>query len=200
MNRFLTPSFFERDAKTVARELIGAHLKHEEVFLRITETEAYCWPDDSANHCYKGKTKRNQAMWGPAGRAYIYICYGLHTMLNIVTNKKGEGAAVLIRSCDIIKGEKWVRERRSHKQGPVLLTGPGKVGQALALDKSFNHHPLYRSGGLEIYQGESLKLPLLMGPRVGIEYAKEKDQKAPWRFALADSPWVSHRNKLQPFQ
>ena len=112
MNALLDADFFDRDTVEVARDLLGKHLRRDEVVLRITEVEAYPWPDDSANHCFKGPTARNEAMWGPPGHAYIYLCYGIHHMLNLVTQAEGCGAAVLIRACEPVAGLKTISHRR----------------------------------------------------------------------------------------
>ena len=133
MPRLLPQSFYARDALVVAEELLGQHIHAGEIVLRITEVEAYR-PDDSASHCRMGKTARNAPMWGPPGHAYVYLCYGMHHMLNIVTNRDGEGAAVLIRACEPVRGLPLIEERRGACAGPALLTGPGKVGAALELD------------------------------------------------------------------
>lgn len=195
--RRLSQSFFARDALEVAPDLLGKHLRRDDVVLRITEVEAYCWPDDSANHCYGGrKTARNAPMWGPPGRAYVYLCYGLHHLLNLVTNREGEAAVVLIRACEPVAGLATIRARRGGLEGPVLLTGPGKVGAALALDTSFSHHPLFEPGGLEVLDGPPVD-DIVVGPRIGIGYAKPEHQRAPWRFAKAGSRWVSHPKGLR---
>ncbi len=194
--RLLPRQFYARDALDVARDLLGQEIWRGEVGLRITEVEAYRYPDDTANHCRSGLTPRNAAMWGPPGRAYVYLCYGLHQLLNLVTNRDGEGAAVLIRSCEPIAGHRVVRRRRGGKEGPVLLTGPGKVGQALGLDTSFCGHPLYRRGGLEVREGSPAS-DVAVGSRIGIGYADPEHQSAEWRLAVSDSPWVSHRRDLR---
>lgn len=190
----LRQSFFARDTLTVARDLLGKELRHGGVRLRITETEAYT-QEDSACHAHRGRTKRSEVMFGPPGRAYVYLCYGIHQMLNIVTEAEGTAAAVLIRSCEPLAGLDLVRERRGGKSGPVLLTGPGKVGAALALDTDWTGHPLYGGGGLEAHDGPEPSRTLA-GPRVGIDYADPVDRDAPWRFAIADTPWVSQRRSL----
>ena len=164
--------------------------------LAITEVEAYCGPDDSAAHTRMGRTARNAPMWGPGGRAYVYLCYGLHTMLNVVCGPPGSGCAVLIRAASIVAGEEEVRARRGGKVGPVLLTGPGKVGAALGLDVGFSHHPLTEPGGLVATAG----VPpdgILVGPRVGIDYAAPADREALWRYAVAGTRWVSVRRTLR---
>ncbi|MBW2732279.1 MAG: DNA-3-methyladenine glycosylase [Deltaproteobacteria bacterium] len=188
-------SFYARDALEVAYDLLGKVLRHDDVWLRISEVEAYRWPDDTANHCRAGRTARNAPMWGLAGHTYVYLCYGMHQMLNLVTGAEGEGAAVLIRACELVRGHNTVQSRRGGKEGPVLLTGPGKVGAALALDGSFNHHALYELGGLELHEGPA-PVSVLTGPRVGIDYAALADRQAPWRLAIAGSLWVSVRGGL----
>lgn len=193
----LDQSFFARDARAVAIDLLGRHLRRAGVLLRITEVEAYCWPDDTANHCRSGRTARNAPMWGPAGHAYVYLCYGLHQMLNVVTNAEGEGAAVLIRACEPVRGLETIRARRGGKDGPVLLTGPGKIGAALELDTSWSGHPLFRRGGLELHGGEPVDR-YLVGPRVGVDYAEPEHREAHWRYAVAGSRWVSQLRGLRP--
>ncbi len=191
----LPRSFYERDVVVVARALLGKVLRHGGVALRITETEAYRWPGDTACHARSGRTARNEAIFGPPGHAYVYLCYGLHHMLNLVTGRDGEAAAVLVRACEPVAGLPTIRRRRGGKDGPVLLTGPGKVGQALALDTSFSHHPLFRGGGLTV---EDAPPPagVLVGTRIGIDYALSEHRALPWRFAVADSPWVTQRAAL----
>ena len=106
------------------------------------------------------------------------------------------GAAVLIRSCEPVAGHATIRRRRGGKEGPVLLTGPGKVGQALGLDASFSGHALYRRGGLEVRQGAPVS-EVAVGARIGIGYAEPEHQHAEWRLAEAGSPWVSHARQLR---
>lgn len=199
----LPQSFYARDAEVVARELLGKLIRHAGVVVRITEVEAYP-PNDSASHCRMGRTERNAPMWGPPGHAYVYLCYGLHNMLNVVTNPEGEGAAVLIRACEPVAGTAEIVRRRGGRmpRGPfsppsVLLTGPGKVGQALGLDPSWSHHPLYTPGGLTIHEAPAPRA-VLAGPRVGIDFASPADQRARRRLAVADSPWVTVRSELRP--
>ncbi|TNF25774.1 MAG: DNA-3-methyladenine glycosylase [Deltaproteobacteria bacterium] len=196
MMRLLPVAFYRADVVAVARALIGKRLCRDGVELEITEVEAYR-DGDTAAHTRHGVTARNAVMWGPPGRAYVYLCYGLHQMLNIVTGDDGHGAAVLIRACRPVAGLAEVQARRGGKRGPVLLTGPGKVAQALALDASFNHHVLYEPGGLELRDGPA-PTGLLAGPRVGIDYASAEDRAARWRFAMAGTPWVSQRKTLTP--
>ena len=189
-------SFYARDALDVAVDLLGAVLVRDDVAMRITEVEAYRSNGDTANHCRAGRTTRNAPMWGPAGRAYVYVCYGLHPMLNVVTGAEGEGEAVLVRACQPVHGLETIRARRPGRVGPDLLTGPGKVGRALALDASWSHHALFEAGGLECRRGTA-PLAIISGPRIGIDYAAPEHRDAPWRLAEADSPWVSRRRSLR---
>jgi len=198
MSKPLPQSFYERDALVVAEELLGQHIHHGGVVLRITEVEAYRHPGDTANHCRMGRTKRNAPMWGPGGHAYVYLCYGMHNMLNLVTGADGEGAAVLIRACEPVSGHELILERRrSEAMRPVLLTGPGKVASALALDTSFSGHALFRPRGLLSVREGDAPSAIVRGPRVGIGYATPEHQAAPWRLAIGGSVWVSARRGLQ---
>lgn len=181
----------------MARALLGMELCRGPVALRITEVEAYGGAEDTACHARHGKTQRNAAMWGPGGRAYVYLCYGLHQMLNVVTGDERVGAAVLIRACAPVAGLDIVRARRGGREGPTLLAGPGRVGQALALDPSWSHHPLFEPGGLTLRRGRPPEA-VVAGARVGVDYAEPRDRDAAWRFAEAGSAWVSHRRGLTP--
>ncbi|KAI3471523.1 hypothetical protein Pfo_028173 [Paulownia fortunei] len=187
----LSPDFYQVDALDLAPRLLGKHLKKDDVILQITEVEAYR-PNDSACHGRFGITARTAPVFGPGGHAYVYLCYGLHTMLNVVADKEGIGAAVLIRSCAPVSA----RGLKSEK--PVLLSGPGKVGQALGLSTEWSKHPLFTPGGLELLEGPEPD-KILVGPRVGIEYALPEHVNALWRFAIAGSPWISApKNTLRP--
>ena len=192
----LDQRFFARDVRTVALELLGRELRRDGVVLRITEVEAYAGPEDSASHARFGQTARNAPMWGPAGHAYVYVCYGIHSMLNVVAERDGQAAAILIRSCEPIAGLDVVRARRGGKDGPVLLTGPGKIGAALALDTSFSGHALFEPGGLTLHEGEPAR-EVLAGARVGIDYAEPIDRDRPLRFAIRGSRWVTKASALR---
>jgi DNA-3-methyladenine glycosylase len=193
----LPRSFYARDALEVARDALGALIVRKGVTLRITEVEAYRWPGDTACHARHGRTERNAALWGPPGTAYVYLCYGLHHMLNLVTGEEGEAQAVLVRACEPVTGLATIRRRRGGILGPALLTGPGKVGAALDLDLSFCGRRLYARGPLEVRRGEP-PARILRGPRVGIAYARKEHRDAPWRLAAAGTLWVSQRNGLRP--
>ena len=193
--RLIPQAFYLRPVELVARDLLGRHLRHGPVTLRITEVEAYGGQEDSASHCRFGRTPRNAPMWDPGGHAYVYFCYGMHHMLNVVAGPAEVGSAVLIRACEPVRGLEEVRRRRGGLDGPVLLTGPGKVAQALGVDLACTRQPLYRGGGLELLEGTGPD-GILQGARVGIDFAREEDRLRPWRFAIAGTPWVTQRAKL----
>jgi DNA-3-methyladenine glycosylase len=181
-----------------AQALLGQLLVRDEVTLRITEVEAYGGPGDSASHARHGRTVRNAPMWGPPGRAYLYFCYGMHWMLNVVTSEESEASAVLIRGAEVVAGlDTVLRRRNAAKASPLLCAGPGKVAQALGLDKTFNGHDLLAPGGLELHPG-SPPSGILTGPRLGIGFASLEDQARPWRFADAGSRAVLQRQRLSP--
>ncbi|MCB9544415.1 MAG: DNA-3-methyladenine glycosylase [Myxococcales bacterium] len=196
MSAPLPEAFFARDALDVAHDLIGRHLRHEAVTLRITEVEAYR-PGDSACHGFRGESARNRPLFGPPGRLYVYVCYGIHRMVNVVTGPEGEPQGVLIRACAPVEGLDVVAARRGGRTGPVTLTGPGKIGAALALDVAWSGHPVFEAGGVEVLPGAPAAARLI-GPRVGIDYAEPVHRDAPWRVAEADSRWVSVRKTLRP--
>lgn len=192
----LPQAFYRRDALAVARDLLGKLLVRGEVVLRITEVEAYRWPGDTASHCRMGRTPRNEPMWGPPGHAYVYLCYGLHRMLNVVTNEEGEGAAVLVRSAEPIEGHAVITQRRGLITGPALLNGPGKLGSALDLSTSHSGTPLFGGGAVSLLDAPSVD-HVLSGPRIGIDFATARDRRAPYRLAVAGTEWVSHRHGLK---
>jgi len=187
-------------ADRAAQALLGALLVHGDVTLRITEVEAYGGPEDSASHARHGRTARNAPMWGPPGCAYLYFCYGMHWMLNVVTGPEGEAAAVLIRGAEVVTGLETVLQRRkAAKASPQLCAGPGKVAQALGLDKSFDGQDLLSPGGLEL-RPTVAPAHILAGPRLGIGFATPEDQARARRFADGDSPAVLRRADLAPWE
>ncbi|MCB9699345.1 MAG: DNA-3-methyladenine glycosylase [Alphaproteobacteria bacterium] len=191
----LPRTFYERDTLEVARDLLGRWLVAGDVVLRVSEVEAYRGPSDSACHTAAGRTARNEAMWGPVGHAYVYRCYGLHWMLNVVSGEEGSGCAVLVRGAEIVEGSAIVATRRG-RSGRGTLAGPAKVAQALAIDRTFDHHDLTEAGGLSLAVGTPADR-VLVGPRVGIDYALPEHRDAPWRLAIDGSTEVSVRRTLR---
>jgi DNA-3-methyladenine glycosylase len=198
----LPESFYQRpDVVKIARELLGKVL-----FTRvdgmlsggmIVETEAYSWKERGC-HAFGGrKTARNAVMFDKGGYAYVYLCYGMHNMFNIVTNVAGVADAVLIRALEPVEGIGEMQLRRGKLANRFHLTsGPGKLCKALGIDRSLNGKFLL---GEEVWMediGKKIKSGHIQAsPRIGIDYAGE-DAKLPWRFTIENNPWVSVKPKL----
>jgi DNA-3-methyladenine glycosylase len=172
--------FYQRPTDLVARELLGKLLVRKQgaqtTIVRINEVEAYLGIDDPACHTHGGRrTPRTETMWGPAGRAYVYLVYGLHHCLNVVTVGDGVPEAVLIRGADVVQGLEGVRNRRGLKVPAGSLTnGPGKICQALGVTRAENGLDLCsRRSGLTIRDDgfAPVESGILRLPRVGVEYA-----------------------------
>ena len=182
----LRPADFTGDSHTVARALIGATLLVDGVGGRIVETEAYD-REDPASHSFSGPTPRNQAMFGPPGRAYVYRSYGIHWCLNFVCREEGHGAGVLIRALEPLEGIDRMRARRGTDDLRLLCSGPGKLGQALGITHALNGCRLDRQP-FKVF-APAQEVDVLTGPRIGISKAMD----VPWRFGLAGSRYVSAR-------
>lgn len=191
----LDAAFFARDCALVARDLLGSELVVPGVRMRVTETEAYLGPKDTAAHSSKGRTARTDVMFGPVGRAYVYKIYGIHWMLNIVAGEEGSGQALLVRACEPVEGHDVIASRRGGRTDPTSLAGPGKVAAALAIDGTYNRMDMTAEGPLEVHEGAPVT-DILVGPRVGVDYAAPADRDALLRFAEAGTPWVSHPKTL----
>ena len=157
--------FYHRPCLEVARDLVGKMLVHRtpagELRLRISETECYCGEEDTACHAHKGKTKRTEVMYMQAGTIYIYLCYGIHWLLNIVTGEEEHPEAVLIRAC-------------------LEADGPGKLTKKLAITGERNRQNIC---GSELWiEDDGFQCEVETHKRVGIGYASQEDQDKPWRF------------------
>ena len=184
----LGKDFYARPTITVARELLGKILvrQTDATMLSgvIVETEAYCGSADSACHAHRGKTLRNAVMFDRAGVAYVYFTYGMHYLLNLVTEEEGNPCAVLVRALLPVSGLDEMQSRRK-RHGKELTNGPAKLCQALAIDKSLNGWDLTRGERLWVENHQRVQAcDILSTPRIGIDYAREKDRSAPWRFLL----------------
>jgi DNA-3-methyladenine glycosylase len=184
----LDRKFYHRDTLRVARELLGKKLVRqiEGAMLSgmIVETEAYCGSGDSACHAHRGKTPRNAVMFGKPGHAYVYFTYGMHYMLNLVTEEEENPCAVLIRAILPLTGVEEMEARRKRK-GADLTNGPAKLCQALSIDKSLNGWDV--TLGSELWVEKYKKIPdsaIVATPRIGIDYAHKQDRNALWRFLL----------------
>ncbi len=171
MNGRLPNSFFQRKVLDVAPELLGKIIVRkfstgETKKFIITELEAYSGDGDLACHASKGKTVRTEVMFREGGAVYIYLIYGMYWMLNIVTGKENDASAVLIR-------------------GVENISGPGRVGKALELDKSFNGENLFTSERIWIENAETIE-NYITSPRIGINYAGEPWISKPWRFIVGE--------------
>jgi DNA-3-methyladenine glycosylase len=178
----LPAAWFQRGVLEVARDLVGTVLVNGKKAGTIVETEAYLGPEDLASHTRFGKgtgTKRTDVMFGPGGVSYVYLCYGIHEMMNIVTGVAGQGQAVLIRAIAPYAGL---------PDDPSVGRGPGKVTTALGIDRSLDRKDLSQ-GPLFVAAG-STPPAIATGPRVGVDYAKEWAEK-PFRFWWRDHASVS---------
>ncbi len=185
----LTPAFFARDARVVARALVGCHLVHERrrgvyAAVRIVETEAYCGPKDAACHARVGLTARTRTLLGPPGRAYVFLIYGMYDCFNVVCLGEGEGHAVLVRA-----GE----PRFGIAEG-VRTDGPGRLTRALGLTRA--HDGVDLVGGRVFLTPRATRPKISVTARVGVAYAG-KIAEAPWRFLDATSAHVSRPSPRQ---
>lgn len=194
----LPRSFYLReDVVEIARDLLGKRLVTEidgvMAVATIVETEAYKGATDRACHAFNyRKTKRTEVMFQPGGVAYVYLCYGIHHLFNIVTNVEGEPDAVLIRAAEPVTGiDSMLVRRQMETLQPRLTSGPGSLSKAMGIRKNLTGVDLLgnqiwiEESGTEIHESETIA-----SPRVGIDYAGE-DAKLPWRFRVKDSKWTS---------
>lgn len=164
----LNQEFFNRDALEVAPELVGKLIVREingkRVELRISEVEVYKGECDTACHAHKGRTKRTEVMYGEAGRYYVYLCYGMHYLLNVVTGNIDEPQAILIRAT-------------------IEADGPGKLTKKLQIDKKLNGAKAEKESNLW-FEDDGQKFKYYKDKRVGIAYASKRDQNRLWRYKL----------------
>ncbi len=185
----LSRSFYARAAHEVAPDLLGQVLVRvfpdgSRASVRIVEVEAY-GPDDPASHAFRGETPRNAVMFGPPGHLYVYFTYGMHHCMNVVTGGTAEGSAVLLRAAEPLEGEEEMVLRRGREVPLDLCSGPGRLAQALAVDR--------RDDGIDLVAGDGLWLeaspraePVAVGNRVGVHETSRR-----WRYWLEGSPFVS---------
>ena len=196
MSARLTRGFFDRPTLEVARDLLGRELVRRvdgvELAGHIVETEAYCGPTDSACHAAKGRTPRTEVLFGPPGHAYVYFTYGMHWLLNTVTEGPGEACCVLVRAVAPVRGVDAMRANRPGRSPRELTNGPAKLTRALAVDGALNTADLATGEALFLVAGAPLPdARVATSPRVGIDYAEPVHRDAPWRFFVRDDPHVS---------
>lgn len=197
-DRFLAMDFFARSTANVARDLIGKKLMRSigsrQMACRIVEAEAYLAENDEACHAAFRRTPRNEVMFG--GPSLIYV-YSIHAKFcfNIVTEDAGRGCAVLIRAAVPLAGQSWMREHRPVDRDEQLLSGPAKLCQALAIDRTLNGQPLGRSNGLWLVDDGFRvdRREIRVTPRIGVTAAKDH----PLRYVLRGSPYASGPRRLR---
>lgn len=177
--------FYGRDAARVARDLLGCELVHGACRGRIVETEAYRGRSDPASHATNGRTDRNQPMFGPPGRSYVYRCYGIHTLFNAVTGRENVPGAVLVRAVEPLTGLDAMRDRRAVEAATRLCSGPGKLCEAFGITLEHDDRDL-RSADLRIEHGASPDTVDRTG-RIGVAAGAD----LPLRFHDGDSAHTS---------
>jgi DNA-3-methyladenine glycosylase len=181
----LSRRFFARPTLDVARDLIGCVLVHEtpegRLAGRIVETEAYVGCEDLACHARFGRTARSEVLWSVPGTAYVYLIYGMYDLLNVVTEREGTPAAVLIRALEPLS-----------PLGATSCSGPGRLTRTLGIDRTHNRRDL-TTGALRIERRRERRKPeVATSPRIGVDYAGEW-ARLPWRFTDPASPALSRR-------
>jgi DNA-3-methyladenine glycosylase len=194
----LERSFYERSAVVVARDLLGARLVRQFpdgqlISGRIVETEAYSGIEDLASHGREKRTKRNMPMWGPAGRAYVYLIHGIYWMLNVVAEPEDQPGAVLIRAIEPLEGLDLIASRRNPRKPLEWTSGPARLVLALAVNHGFNQIDMTTpDAGLWIEPDQQIyDDQVRTGPRVGLGKTPEPWLTIPWRFWVAGNPHVS---------
>jgi DNA-3-methyladenine glycosylase len=193
----LPREFYARDTLDVARDLLGKRLvrldEGTRLAGRITEVEAYIGEDDRASHASPGPTARNAPMYGLPGYTYVYLIYGVHHCLNVVTEREGFPAAILIRAIEPLEGLMIIQQRRGLQGPPTALTcGPGRVCQALDIDRTLNHCDLCALDAL-LWIEDASPIPetqVARSPRIGVR-GDPQAIEARWRYYLRDSAWLS---------
>lgn len=193
-----TAFYLHDDVTEIARDLVGTllctRIGNDPVTSGvIVETEAYSGRNDRACHANNGKrTGRTEVMYHRGGVAYVYLCYGIHHLFNVVTNRKGMADAVLIRAIEPLAGISTILERRNcNELTPAVAAGPGRLTRALGI--STDHYGTDLSGGsiwIEERQPDFREADITATRRIGVDYAGEHAERE-WRFSLKDHPWVS---------
>jgi DNA-3-methyladenine glycosylase len=184
--KVLERSFYVRGAEAVARDLLGAVIVHGECAGRIVETEAYLGVDDLAAHSARGITPRTQVIFGEPGHAYVYLIYGIYECLNLVCEPAGSAGCVLIRALEPLAGVERMRERRGKDRLLDLMSGPGKLTQAMGITRAHNGADVTR-GALTVHRGNGPSFNVRVTPRIGIRHCADW----PLRFLIDGNAYVS---------
>ena len=158
--------FYHRPCLEVAKDLVGKVIVHKGVRMRISETEAYCGEADTACHASRGRTKRTEVLYADAGTIYVYLCYGIHWLMNIITGDVDDPQGVLIRAC-------------------AEAPGPGKLTKQLGITGEYNRKTILETPELWI-EDDGFRCQIIPDKRVGIGYASQEDQDQLWRFKMGN--------------
>jgi DNA-3-methyladenine glycosylase len=195
----LPRSFYARPALRVAPELLGRVLARTladgtRLTARIVETEAYL-PNDPASHAFRGMTRRNEVMFGPPGRLYVYFTYGNHWMMNAVTGRAGQGTAVLLRAAEPLDGLERMAANRGREDPRDLCSGPGKLAKAFGVTGAQNGLDLVRGSDMHILEGRPVpRSRMSRTTRVGVTLGAERR----WRFVVTGDPFISRGRPSGP--
>ncbi|QHA03855.1 DNA-3-methyladenine glycosylase [Streptomyces broussonetiae] len=195
----LPREFFDRPVLEVAPDLLGRILVRTTpegpIAVRLTEVEAYDGPNDPGSHAYRGRTARNEVMFGPPGYVYVYFTYGMWHCMNLVCGPEGRASAVLLRAGEVIEGVDLARKRRlSARNNKELAKGPARLATALEVDRSLNGTDACTSGDTPLRMVTGMQIPshqVRSGPRTGVAGEGGDGEIHPWRYWVADDPTVS---------
>ncbi len=197
MKKKISKEYFQKyDTLTISRNLLGKYLVSfidgKTTSGMIVETEAYLGLDDKASHAFSNRrSNRTEILYLPGGHLYVYLCYGIHSLVNIVTESKDVPHGVLIRALEPCEGLEWMLERRHMEKIEYKLTsGPGTLSKAMGITTKFSGEPL----GISVWaEDRGVKISadqIVVSPRVGIDYAKEH-ALLPYRFQVKGNPWIT---------
>lgn len=191
----LPESFYRRkNVLAIARGLLGKTLvtkiNGQVTAGLVVETEAYSWRERGCHAYDNRRTARNEVMFGPGGHAYVYLCYGIHHLFNVVTNEEERAEAILVRALEPVEGAEVMMKRLNAVRAARITSGPGKLTRALGISRQHNGISLQ---GEEIWLEDGIKVSprtIVASPRIGIDYAGA-DMHLPWRFTIRGNHWVS---------
>ncbi|MEU5539934.1 DNA-3-methyladenine glycosylase [Streptomyces sp. NPDC020362] len=195
----LRREFFDRPVLEVAPDLLGRILVRTtpdgSIAVRLTEVEAYDGPNDPGSHAYRGRTTRNEVMFGPPGHVYVYFTYGMWHCMNLVCGPEGRASAVLLRAGEVVDGAELARKRRlSARNDKELAKGPARLATALGIDRALDGTDACATGDTPLHMLTGMAIPsdqVRSGPRTGVAGEGGSGDVHPWRFWIANDPTVS---------